>query len=221
MKLYLSSYLLGDHADRLIAMAGRGARMAVITNALDAIDIEARLKCTRTTFDPVAYFAGSGFDASLVDLRYYFGRPESLRDLLRRHRIVWALGGNAFLLRRAMRESGFDRFVTDMLREDRMVYGGFSAGACVAGSSLRGIDLMDEPLASAAGYSSNEVVWEGLNLVPFTIVPHYKSEHPEARAAAEAVGYLEAHAISYQALHDGDVVVKDGDGTTVLRKVAD
>src|ERR1700689_936625 len=72
MKLYLSSYLLGDHADRLIAMAGRGARMAVITNALDAIDIEGRLKCTRTPFDPVAYFAGSGFDASLVDLRYYF-----------------------------------------------------------------------------------------------------------------------------------------------------
>lgn len=73
--LYLSSYLLGDHGDRLLSMAGgQGARMAVIINALDAIPLDAQLNHARTKFDPLTYFLQNGFDPSLLDLRRYFGR---------------------------------------------------------------------------------------------------------------------------------------------------
>ncbi|HEY4077387.1 MAG TPA: Type 1 glutamine amidotransferase-like domain-containing protein [Rhizomicrobium sp.] len=216
MKLYLSSYMIGDHADRLLAMAGHNARMAIITNALDAFPMENRFQYTRTVFDPVEYFLGQGFDPELVDLRYYFGRAAALRESLRRYKIVWALGGNTFLLRRAMRESGFDSFIAEMLRDEGIIYGGWSAGACVAAPSLRGIALMDEPEAMADGYSSRDIVWEGLDLVPFSIVPHVQSNHPESALASKAVSYLESRGLPYQPLRDGDVVMKDGGDVTVL-----
>jgi dipeptidase E len=215
VKLYLSSMMLGDHRDRLLAMAGGpGARMAVVTNALDSIPLEAQLEYTRSQMDVIAYFAGQGFDPSPLDLRFYFGRAPALRDVLLRHRIVWATGGNAFLLRRAMLESGFDALVRDLLGEG-LIYGGWSAGACVAGTSLRPIGLMDDPDVTAVGYGAGGPVWEGLALVPFTIIPHYASDHPEAPAAARAIEFAKARGIEHIALRDGDVLVTDG-GEPVL-----
>jgi dipeptidase E len=212
--------MLGDHPDRLLAMAGgRGARMAVVTNALDYIPLEARLEYARTQSDTIAYFAGHGFDPSPIDLRFYFGRGAALRDVLLRHRIVWAVGGNAFLLRRAMRESGFDRLVRDLLGEG-LIYGGWSAGACVAGTSLRPIGLMDDPDVTATGYGTGEPVWEGLGLVPFTIIPHHASDHPEAPAAERAVEFAIAQGIEHIALRDGDVLVSDDGEPELLPRVA-
>lgn len=154
--------MIGDHAGRLLDMAGgQGARMAIITNALDGIAPEAQLAFARNRFDPDEYFAAYGFDPSLVDLRRYAGRPKALHALLQRHQVIWALGGNTFLLRRAMRESGFDQIIRDLLAGG-IVYGGWSAGACVAGDSLKAVGIMDEPHAQALGHLTSEVIWEGV-----------------------------------------------------------
>ena len=220
MKLYLSSVMAGDHVDRLIALAGgRGARMAVITNALDYIPLAAQLEYTRTHFDPMIYFADNGFDPSLLDLRFYFGRPAALRSVLLRHKVIWALGGNAFLLRRALRESGFDDIIGDVLGEG-VIYAGWSAGACVAGDSLRAIGLMDDPTVSAPGYASAEPIWEGLGLVPFTIIPHHRSEHPEAPAAEKAAEWALSNGVDFRALSDGDVLLlaENGEPTLLPRR---
>jgi dipeptidase E len=218
--LYLSSYLIGDHPDRLLSMAGGpGARMAIITNALDNIPLEAQLDHTRKTFDPVAYFGGHGFDPSLVDLRHYFGRPVQLREVLLRHRVVWALGGNTFLLRRAMRESGFDAILGSLLDEG-VVYAGWSAGACVAGDSLRAVGVMDEPNATAPGYPSDEPIWDGLRLVPFTIIPHFRSEHREAALAEMAVQWAVEQGIEYVALRDGEVLLKTDEEPRLLPRMS-
>jgi dipeptidase E len=220
VKLYLSSMMLGDHVHRLQVMAGGpGSSMAVLTNALDNIPLEAQLEYCRTQTDPIAYFGAHGFDPSPIDLRFYFGRPAALREVLLRHRIVWALGGNAFLLRRAMRESGFDSLVNGLL-EEGLVYAGWSAGACVAGTSLRPIGLMDLPDVTAPGYRAGEPVWEGLGLVPFTIIPHHASDHPEAAAAERAVGFATAQGIEHIALRDGDVLVRDGGKPELLPRSA-
>ena len=128
MKLYLSSYMLGDHNDKLIAMAGRGARMAVITNALDYIPLQAQIEHACTRWDPNIHFVENGFDPSPLDLRHYFGRTQELHQVLLRFKVVWALGGNAFLLRRAMHESGFEDLIHGLLAEGA-IYGGWSAGA--------------------------------------------------------------------------------------------
>jgi dipeptidase E len=139
-----------------------------------------------------------------------------LREVLARHRIVWATGGNAFLLRRAMLESGFDGLVNELLGEG-LIYAGWSAGACVAGTSLRPIGLMDVPDVTAPGYGAGGPIWEGLGLVPFAIIPHHESDHPEAPAAARAVEYATAEGIAHVALRDGDVLVSDGGDPELLR----
>jgi dipeptidase E len=215
MKLYLSSYMLGDHNEQLLAMAGRGACMAVITNALDYIPLEARIEHARHKWDPNIYFVENGFDPSPLDLRHYFGRMQELRQVLLRFKMIWALGGNAFLLRRAMHESGFEDVIHDLLAEG-MIYGGWSAGACVAGDSLRAIEVMDAPEATAPGYRQTEPIWDGLNLVPFSIIPHFRSNHPEAAAAERAVQWARDRDIKFQALQDGAVILVNDSEPSVL-----
>lgn len=221
MNLYLSSYMIGDHADRLLSMAGGpGARMAVITNALDAFTFDDQLTYARTQFDADEYFAAHGFDPSLVDLRRYAGRREALRRVLLRHRVIWVLGGNTFLLRRAMRESGFDEVIREVL-DDGVIYAGWSAGACVAGDSLQAVGIMDEPGITAPGYLTSDVIWKGLGLVPFTILPHYESDHFEAPLAAKAATWAAEQQIDFRTLRDGEVMlVANGGAPTLLPRAA-
>lgn len=216
MKLYLSSMMIGDHPDRLLAMSGgNGARMAVVTNALDYISFEDRLTYAQTKFDPIIYFGDAGFDPSIIDLRHYFGRPSDLQRVLSRYQVVWALGGNSFLLRRAMRANGFDCIIHDLL-EEGLVYSGWSAGACVAGSSLRPIALMDEPEKLAPGYPNTPPIWEGMGLVPYAVIPHHRSAHPESDAASLATEWAKANGFDHVALRDGEVIVSDDGELPVL-----
>ncbi|MBL8555211.1 MAG: Type 1 glutamine amidotransferase-like domain-containing protein, partial [Phenylobacterium sp.] len=151
-----------------------------------------------------------GLDAYDLDLRAYFGRPRDLLAELERTRLVWAVGGNAFLLRRAMRQSGFDALAPGLIWAERLVYGGWSAGACVAAPSLRGLELMDDPAVQADGYDP-EPVWEGLGLIDAAIVPHYRSDHAEAEAAERAAAFMAARGIPHRTLRDGDVLIQNGE----------
>lgn len=205
MRLYLSSYRLGNYPEKLLEISGQG-RVAIVGNALDFIPDKARRKYEAEIYDPRAEFVALGMQVQDLDLRLYFGNPQELRNALRSIDLVWVLGGNAFLLMRALRRSGFAEIIREMLAADTISYGGFSAGAVVAAPTLRGIDLMDDPTQLADGYPK-EVVWEGMGLVDFSIVPHYRSEHPEAPAAEKAVAYMNANQLPYRALSDGEVFV--------------
>jgi dipeptidase E len=210
MRLYLSSYRLGDHAEKLSALMRGGQCIAAIGNALDFIPADTRRNYEATIYSPIEEFAELGFEAENLDLRDYFGRPERLAGHLRSFDLVWVLGGNAFLLRRAMRQSGFDGVIRDMLAADAIAYGGFSAGAVTVTPTLRGIELMDEPEMLAEGYDA-DIIWEGLGLVDFSIVPHYRSDHDEAEAAEKAVAWFAENGLPFKTMRDGDVFVVDGD----------
>ena len=207
MRLYLSSFRMGDRFDDLISAIGAGSNAVVVANAVDFIPVEARLAYARTGFDAVNHFRTHGLEADELDLRQIFGRPADLEAALVGVRLVWANGGNAFLLRRAMRQSGLDEVLKRSVARGDLVYGGWSAGAVVAGPSLRGIELMDDPDVVAAGYSAAPV-WEGLALVDFSIVPHFQSDHVEAEAAARAHAYMTANGIPHRTLRDGEVIVE-------------
>lgn len=209
MRLYLSSYRIGDRAGALLALLGNGKRAAVISNANDAVSPAAREFCRNELYDPDAEFAALGIETEDLDLRDYFGAPEFLAEALAGFDLVWVVGGNAFTLRRAMRQSGFDRLIVQMLDRDDIVYGGFSAGAVVAAPTLEGIELMDDPGEHPAGYRP-EVVWEGLGLIDHAIIPHYRSQHPETRAAELASKHLAARRVPFRALRDGEVIVWTG-----------
>jgi len=218
MRLYLSSYRFGDRVDLLLGMVGKGARAGVISNAADAIPQAARENYLRTVHNPAEELRGHGLDVSDLDLRQYFGRPEALEATLANLDLVWVVGGNTFLLRRAMRQSGFDRVAIPLIEQDKLVYGGFSAGAIAACPSLKGIELMDEPHTLAEGYDP-DVIWEGLNLVPFHIVPHYESDHHEAPLADKAAAYMLDQAMPYRTMRDGDVLIRDAGGIKAYERV--
>jgi dipeptidase E len=209
MRLYLSSYRIGDRAGALLALLGFGKRAALISNALDNISPAARQIYREEVYDPAAELASLGITAEDFDLRHYFGMGDALASDLSRYDLVWVMGGNAFTLRRAMRQSGFDTVIADMLDRDSIVYGGFSAGAVVAGPSLTGFELMDEPAELPPGYAPGPVL-EGLNLVDFAIVPHYRSLHPEAPAAERCARHLAARRLPFRALRDGEAIVHIG-----------
>ncbi len=215
MRLYLSSYRLGASAPRLKKLLRGGRRAAVIQNALDFIPAEARRAYEANVYDPRDELADWGIAAEDLDLRDYFGRADALREALAGFDLVWAVGGNAFLLRRAMRQSGFDHVIADLLHEDALVYGGFSAGAVVAAPSLEGIEIMDDPRQAAAGYDET-ILWDGLGLIDFSIVPHYRSDHDEAEAAERAVELLDEAGAPFQPLRDGEVIIVEGRNVTLL-----
>lgn len=206
MRLYLSSYRIGDRAGSLLALLGGCKRAAIIENALDNISAPARELYRREAYDPVVELASLGIAGTPLDLRHHFGDPEGLSARLRQFDLVWVTGGNAFVLRRAMKQSGFDDVITAMLEDDEIVYGGFSAGAVVAAPDLEGIHLMDDPDEVPPGYD-REVVWDGLGLIDHAIVPHYRSPHPETAAADRAVRHLSARGLRYRALRDGEVII--------------
>ena len=90
-----------------------------------------------------------------------------------------------------------------------LVYGGFSAGNCVATQTLKGIELIDNPVQMPEGYNK-ETIWDGLGLVKFSIAPHYRSEHPESGMIEKVVVYFEENNMPYRAIHDGEVLVING-----------
>ena len=67
MRLYLSSFRLGDHPEHLVAAAGRdGRRKVVIANALD--DAPPQVRRTGVELE-LGTLAGLGLDAVELDLR--------------------------------------------------------------------------------------------------------------------------------------------------------
>ena len=105
-----------------------------------------------------------------------------------------------------MRASGFEDAITEMVKNNEIVYGGFSAGACVVTPTLHGVELCDDPSVVPEGYDS-EVIWEGLGLVPYSIAPHYRSPgHPETELIEGVVEYFKEHEMEYRALRDGEAI---------------
>jgi dipeptidase E len=208
MRLYLSSERLGERSGALLAMLS-GKRVAIIANGYDGASATARDIYRNEVYDPVAEFKALGLEPHEVDLRAHFDDAASLRRRLAGFDLVWVMGGNSFVLRRAMKQSGFDTVIREMLATDAIAYGGYAAGAVVAGPSLRGLELMDDPFELPDGYDE-PLIWSGLGLTPFAIVPHYLSRHPEAAAAEKVVSYMRARRTRFRAISDGEVIVQVG-----------
>jgi dipeptidase E len=204
MKLYLSSYRIGSRGAELAGLLGGQKRIAVIRNALDFSTDAERLREGRDR--EISSLAALGITAEELDLRSYFGVPHSLRRAMRDFAGVWVVGGNTFLLRRAMALSGLDAMLCEREQDQDFVYAGYSAGACVLAPSLRGIHLADEPTRVPVGYPE-AVPWDGLGLIPFAIVPHYRSDHPESPLMEAVVSYFVQHEVPFITLRDGDVYI--------------
>lgn len=203
MHLYLSSYLTGDQVHRLSQLAG-GKTALLVSNALDfSIDSE-RLRCAGER--EIARLADTGIPAESLDLRDYFDSRDILAEKVSAAGMLWVVGGNTFLLRKAMHLSGLDQLIQSKLDDMDFLYGGYSAGICVLSPSLIGIHLADEPEAQSYGYE-HPAIWEGLGIIDYYIVPHYRCDHFESERMEAVVDYYLENDLPYRAISDGEVIL--------------
>jgi dipeptidase E len=213
VKLYLSSYHLGKEPSRLSALSAKNRRVAIIRNALDIYTDAKRLR--EGLEREVADMEAIGLLPESLDLRQFFGKENMLNEIVDGFGYLWVVGGNSFVLRRAFRCSGLDAILARNVEADDFVYAGYSAGVCVLTPTLEGIHLADDPDAVPAGYPP-ELIWSGLNLVPFCIAPHYRSDHSESALIEKSVEYFIEQKIPFIALRDGEAIVLDTKRCLVL-----
>jgi dipeptidase E len=213
MRLYLSSFRIGNRPDELLKLLAGRRRTALILNADDYKGDEERAASLQREIDELT---GIGLEPVEVDLRRYFGKASELRDILPRFDLIYVRGGSVFILRRAFQQSGADEIICDLLANDAIVYAGYSAGPCILGPTLRGIEgSVDDPTMIPEGYQA-PVVWEGLHILPYAIAPHYRSDHPETAEIDKLVQYYIEHHIPFIALRDGEALVVDADQQMVV-----
>lgn len=208
MQYYLSSYKFGNHPDRLASLLPPAAKIGHIHNARDFTTANTEKKAWDQR-EEIAQLQQLGFVAEALDLRDYFHQQAALRDKLRTLHGVWVSGGNTFVLRQAMRLSGFDRLVHELAQRDDFLYAGYSAGICVLSTSLQYLNLVDDP-DDFPYPDGQQALWEGLGLLDYALLPHYDSDHPESEAIGRTVTYCIEQKLLFKVLRDGEVLVMAG-----------
>jgi dipeptidase E len=206
MRLYLSSYKLGNELDRLKKlMPKNNNRLGYIPNALDftGADPQRKEQGIRTEMDELKSL---GFKVELIDLKKYFGKSDMLKRKLEKLGGVFVRGGNTFVLRQAMKLSGFDNHIKELNKKDDFLYSGYSAGVCILAPSLKSLQIVDDPKDTP--YKGLEkVIWDGLAILDYMILPHYESDHPESKDIDKEIQYCKKNKISYKPLRDGEVII--------------
>ncbi|HWZ65395.1 MAG TPA: Type 1 glutamine amidotransferase-like domain-containing protein [Patescibacteria group bacterium] len=212
MRLYLSSFRNGNKPEELLKLIGDGRRTAVIFNAVDF----------KSKADRAADYAAEaerlksiGLEPTEIDLRHYFGKSDELKKTLSNYDLIWVRGGNVFVLRRAFKQSCADTVIKELLANDTVAYGGYSAGVDILQPHLHGIELVDPPEVVPEDYDA-EIIWECLDLLPYCVAPHYKSDHPESADVDKVVAYYIENHVPFIALHDGEAIVIEGTNQSVV-----
>lgn len=172
MKLFLASHDLGAFAEELRDLVGDNRKSLIITNARDDKSPEIRRQAVA---DKIAIFKSAGFDATELDLREYLSKdPDELRRFVDEYDpgLIYAIGGNVFLLATALVVSGMDDIIRDRLARDVTVYGGGSAGAMVATEDIETYERDDLRVEESGAYYGTEAITSGLGLITAYLIPH-------------------------------------------------
>lgn len=205
MKLYLSSYRIPtpDDLALLLDKPLDKVSVALIPNAKDYYVERARAFKVN---DLVTYMQQLGLNVEVVDLRDY-NEADTLKKRLAGHDLIWAMGGNTYMLRYEMRRSGFEKVVGGLL-DAGIVFGGDSAGALVAGRSIAGVETADEP------EFAEELIKDGLGLVPFAILPHV--DNPEFAQVLPIFRSMHQGKNEIIELKDSQAVIFDGEAHRIV-----
>lgn len=207
MKLYLSSYKLGNKTEELVKLIPSiDKKIAYIPNALDYTKADpSRLK-KHITAD-MADLENIGLKVELLDLKNYFGKEPDLHKKIKEIGAIWISGGNAFVLRQAMKLSGLDNILKEMKGDKEFLYGGYSAAGCVLSPTLKGYEIVDD--ATDTPYPNlKQIIWEGLNFIDYTFLPHFDSDHPESVDINKEVEYCQKNTLPFKTLRDGEVIIE-------------
>ena len=205
MKFYLSSFKLGTHSKELVRIMEPAKKIGYVPNACDYTNINVERRYQVNVSD-MADLMSLGLDVQLLDLKDYFRQTDKLRKKIGELGALFFRGGNTFILRQAMRASGFDVIFEELLKRDDFVYSGYSAGICVLGTDLQVLQFVYDP-ADKPYEIIKDTIWEGLRYLDYMILPHYKSDHPESAAVDKVVDICQMNGIPFKTLRDGEVIV--------------
>ncbi|MFC3831708.1 MULTISPECIES: Type 1 glutamine amidotransferase-like domain-containing protein [Deinococcus] len=201
MRLYLSSFRMGNHTHRLLGMLRGGRRTALIRNAVEGLPFR------QDSLDrDVGDLEQLGLDVTLLDLR----APDAV-ERLQDFDLLFVRGGNVFTLRRVLAETGADAAILELLHRDAVVYAGFSAGPCILSPDLLPLAAVD-PIGDMP-----DPVTTGLGILDRLFMPHVDSPgHPETADCTRLADQLAAQGLPHWRLRDGDVLVRDGERDDLL-----
>ena len=211
MRFYLSSYKFGKDLEEFVnLLPENNHRLAFIPNAGDPYPDGLTREYDKNLIQIMEkLFEENNINLAveLFDLRDYFDRSTNLKADLQQFGVIWVRGGNVYVLREAMRRSGFDRILKELIDEDiDMLYAGYSAGICVLAENLEGIHNMDD--LSSEIYGPLNYKADGLGLLNYLIIPHYDSpNHKETKLADASIAYMEEHNLPYKKLRDGETII--------------
>lgn len=205
MKLYLSSFKLGEKAQELPSLFGENKKVGFIPNACDNIDPK---NIQELDNEVINQLQNLGLTVEYLDLKEYFGETQKLREKIDTLGGVFVRGGNTFILRQAMKLSGFDIIFNEKKQDKDFVYAGYSAGICVLAPNFKALKQVDDPTDHPYP-QLQETIWKGLKLFDYIILPHYKSNHPESATIDLEVKFCKEKKIPYKTLKDGEVIIKE------------
>ena len=208
MKLYLSSYKLGNSTDELKKWLqnSENHKIALIINSRDMFPDSERK--TNGIQSDIKDLEELGFDVTILDLKKYFNQKKLLKQDLQNIHAFYAIGGNTFVLRKAMYLSGFDELLLEYSNNPNYLYAGYSAGICCLCKNMFPLSIIDDP--NIDPYESNiPPIYNGLGLIEETIIPHFQSDHKETKLASKTVDFCQQNNIPYKAIKDGDVIIKN------------
>ncbi|MBX4188524.1 Type 1 glutamine amidotransferase-like domain-containing protein [Candidatus Saccharibacteria bacterium] len=206
MRLFLSSYRAGKHDKDLRSFLGKIDKVAVITNAKDYKTAEER---NISVVESLSYWNSMDLKPTEIDLRTYFHRPGA-EKLLSKYNFIWLAGGNVFLLRRALKYSGIDKYLGNAVRKNEVILGGESAGAIILGPTLKYSETdedEDSPSYVPVPYEK-EGIWSGLDLIAYVPVPHYKTSG--YIGIDKYIQKLEAEGIPFKKMTDDQAIIING-----------
>jgi dipeptidase E len=209
MKLFLSSLAISfKQRQPFMDLVGKSTpnevKIALIENAADPYEEGKK----DWMYDNRHSIEAHGFEVDLVDLDDYRQGKKGLLERLQRNDAIWLGGGNTYYLRWILKEAHADKLIKGLVARGQ-VYGGGSAGAIVAGPTLKYFEAADDPKAAP------EAIYEGLGLTETVVVPHWASEqHGELFKSIEKNlqkdGYETVH------LTDDQALVIDGASREIL-----
>jgi dipeptidase E len=210
MRFYLSSYEFGHDFIDFKKLLPLNLKLAYIPNAMDAYnDVLTRARDVEAISQMKQKFTEEGLEIEieLIDLRNFFDNSVELEIKLSNFGIIWVRGGNVYVLQKAIEKSGFDKIIRRWYQEEKnLLYAGYSAGICILAKNLEGIHLMDD--LDQTFYGELNPVTEGIGILDYLIIPHYKSPgHPETELADICIEYMKNHKLPYKVLKDGEVII--------------
>ena len=215
MKFYLSSMGIGNKGKELFNLINNNSdngnnendkinnKIAYIPNACDFSNVNLERRKITESYD-IKELEKLNLKVEYLDLKKHFNKTDELRKKLKEFKGVFVRGGNTFILRQAMKLSGFDIIFNELLKTN-FVYAGYSAGICVLSKDLKTLQIVDDPYDMP--YENKEIIWEGLGYLDYMIFPHYKSEHPESKDIDKEIEKCIKNNIPFKTLSDGDVII--------------